>query len=608
MKQRIQLIRTILIASIAVVAGSFSVRGQATDPRLPPVVDKSKLARLIITTDVELDDMNGLTTTAFFAGDMDIVGIVRSSGEWHWDGERDPKNYRINLGTTLGQIMAPWASPAWRAGEPNATPPWRCRGEEPFSPIFVDPRPGGTSGPASKTAGSLTHYREADDNWLLDLFGDKYRKVYPNLVKHDPNYPTPDYLVSIIRRGNVAFEGDYRYDTPGSELIVEKVLDDDMQPLVISAMGGVNTVTRAFVAIRERYQGKPNWNDVLAKIKAKVIVGRAGEDDSWARAGIAETFTFLGDHRLSGGGGISSYGSPDLWRPEGKYPANPGRWISRGSQPDVNAFHNAKWLAKNLVLNHGPLAGHFYTMLDGKYIGADYENNAEPRTYQWSRTGIHDEKADPKSQPPRTYAKYDWIGYQGTSLIMNSGFGGYTEAYQWGRYGAGYSGVRGNHRGISAMANNGNYINGVTTAAGQPASGAGPAGPGAQGGPGAPGGPFMGARSAQPFSRAMFEELAARANWSIAKRYEDANHAPVITVGANRRIEDHFVYALPRQDVKLEARVSDPDGNAVYTSWWVWAAGSAYSGATFDLSPKNPASPSTTTAVRSLWTRITVTD
>ena len=36
---------------------------------------------------------------------------------------------------------------------------------------------------------------------------------------HDSSYPTPEYLKSKVRIGNIEFDGDISKDTPGSELI-----------------------------------------------------------------------------------------------------------------------------------------------------------------------------------------------------------------------------------------------------------------------------------------------------------------------------------------------------------------------------------------------------
>ena len=563
------------------------------DPQLPALFDKSLQPRIIVTTDVECDDMNGLITMCMLPTTYDVIGIVRSAGEWRWDGDRDPNDYSINLGTTLDDFFqspdtrkhytASFASTVDRyyAGT-SSTLPWRCRGTEPFSPTFVDPRGGqNNSGPPSVTAGSLVHYREAGDDWLMDLWDVRYREVYPNLVQHDPNYPDPDEMVSKIYRGNCAFEADVRYDSPGSILIENAMLDDDMRPLIITTMGGGNTVTRALISIREKYKGTPEWSAIVAKIRAKVQTS-GGEDAGWTMYGISSDFSFTSYSNGGGsGGGISTYGSPRLSNPlaqdvdTGVGGAGLSGWSSRGTNFQNNKYHQGKWLSENLVLNHGPVAGHYYTHLDGQYIGADYDADAEPRTYQWGRTSIHDAKL-PYARP-LFHARYDWTGHQGTSTQVS--FGGLgsqnTPEYDWGKWGVGWGGVRGtnagsgpgsvtSHRGISTVNTNGNFLTGAATG------------------------------TASEFGVVTWEELAARANWCVADSFYDANNAPFITVGANQQSSDHFVYGKPGDDVKLEAEVSDPDGDDVYVQWQVLPSGSAYSGTNSILTPKNPASPKTT--------------
>ncbi len=64
-----------------------------------------------------------------------------------------------------------------------------------------------------------TSWRWKPGERYIDEAVDIYAQVYPNLKVHDPNYPTPEYLQSKIREGNVEFDGDTSKDTPGSDLI-----------------------------------------------------------------------------------------------------------------------------------------------------------------------------------------------------------------------------------------------------------------------------------------------------------------------------------------------------------------------------------------------------
>jgi hypothetical protein len=58
------------------------------------------------------------------------------------------------------------------------------------------------------------------DDWV-EPFLDAYEKVHPNLIKHDPNYPAPDFLRARTLLGNVKAEGEMEEVTPGSQRIVE---------------------------------------------------------------------------------------------------------------------------------------------------------------------------------------------------------------------------------------------------------------------------------------------------------------------------------------------------------------------------------------------------
>lgn len=103
---------------------------------------------------------------------------------------------------------------------------------------------------------------------------DAYEKVYPNLIKHNPDYPTAAYLRSIsfvgdevydrvkdlrekrwelIPGGKIMMKPDDWADTPGSDKIVEVLLEDNPEPVFIQAWGGGNTAARAFYKLKTQY-------------------------------------------------------------------------------------------------------------------------------------------------------------------------------------------------------------------------------------------------------------------------------------------------------------------------------------------------------------------
>jgi len=83
------------------------------------------------------------------------------------------------------------------------------------------------------------------DDWVQPYL-DAYAKVYPNLVKHDSRYPTPQYLQARTFLGNVETEGEMDAITAGSQHIVRALLDEsDDRPIWLQAWGGTNTIARA---------------------------------------------------------------------------------------------------------------------------------------------------------------------------------------------------------------------------------------------------------------------------------------------------------------------------------------------------------------------------
>ncbi|MCP4641999.1 MAG: DUF1593 domain-containing protein, partial [bacterium] len=89
-------------------------------------------------------------------------------------------------------------------------------------------------------------------SWL-DRQLDAYATVFPSLKNHSQDYPLPDYLRSQVFVGNIALEGDVREPTPGSDRIVETLLDSDDSPVWLQAWGGSNTIARALKTIAVEY-------------------------------------------------------------------------------------------------------------------------------------------------------------------------------------------------------------------------------------------------------------------------------------------------------------------------------------------------------------------
>ncbi len=194
-----------------------------TTPESTQVKSQKILARTIITTDGEIDDIDSFIRLLLYANEMSIEGLVYSSSQWHYKGD--------GLGTSFTSEMQM----------------------------------------TKELYGSRTSLRWPGTNWMQDLIS-AYAEVYDNLKAHDSNYPHPDELRNQIYVGNIDFEGEMSKDTEGSNFIKAKLLDDDRSPLYLQVWGGTNTIARALKSIEDDFWGTPDWNEVYQKVTQKAVI------------------------------------------------------------------------------------------------------------------------------------------------------------------------------------------------------------------------------------------------------------------------------------------------------------------------------------------------
>lgn len=368
--------KRILYGALALLAAACtSAPKNLPADALAPKVDKSQQERVLITTDLEVDDMNGVLLSLLYADQYDLAGIVWTAGMFHFSGDGGLH--------TLGEI----------------TPHYRCNAQHCEHRV--------------KTAADLTEYRPVDPTWLPRVL-DYYEADYQYLSKNNPNYPTPEYIRSITKVGNIEFEGDYRFETEGSNFIVEKILDDDPRPLTIQHWGGINTTVRALYTIYERYHGTPEWESVLAKVVNKVRIGGSGEDNCRADSKIDEMFPGL----KSGGygpGGFFSYGSFFSASKNGPRPA----------AEELQPYLHAPWNLEAFKLNHGKLTGEIWLMAEGRAIYGepiiynygliDYMDWGKSAELGWGPENL-------KTYPRADYEPYSWAFCQfGCAGFINIG-------------------------------------------------------------------------------------------------------------------------------------------------------------------------------------------
>lgn len=97
--------------------------------------------------------------------------------------------------------------------------------------------------------------------WIAEYIG-YYAQVYPNLLKHSKDYPSPDELLARWKVGNISAIGEYATRTEGARFIADILLDNsDSRPIWLQAWGGCNTIAAALKIIQEDHLSV--WPKVL---------------------------------------------------------------------------------------------------------------------------------------------------------------------------------------------------------------------------------------------------------------------------------------------------------------------------------------------------------
>lgn len=395
---------------------------------------------------------------------------------------------------------------------------------------------------AGQTAGDLYTYRyQNGTDWMRKFIVEDYGAVYGNLRVHS-NFPTPGELYSKVYYGNEDFEGDMRYDTEGSDRIKECMLDDDPRVLIVCSWGGFNTVARALKSIDETYRGTEAWDEIYNKVIGKVIIAGHGQDYTWDDYAV----TAWPDLVCASGGGTWNY----------------------FMTVDYAEYLDAPFWMENIKFGHGPLMADFYLFGDGQHQEGEYEDlDYTPA----AKVGISDEL--PYGYQHGEIRDFDTYHFYGHNRVQQFGIQRYdfiTEGdsgtYVWA-IPLGPNAIDNSTGVISEALANLKYgtwggriafneaRNTYTNITGDYD-------------------PLTGRVSTQynagRYNDDMLNDLATRADWCIASKYEDANHRPTVTV------EEPVMTVKPGQKVTLKCTWSDPDGNDVTLNWFQYQEAGTY--------------------------------
>lgn len=398
--------------------------------------------RILITTDLEVDDMNGILLTLMYANDFDIAGIVWTAGKFHFSGD--------GQGTLFGDVIKQY--PDYEEGV----------NEYPISCEAT------TVGGTVNRIEEVTQFRPSDPTFLDRTIRLYYAEDYKLLSQNAEGYPTPEYLLSVTKVGNIQFEGDYREETEGSQLIYDAIMDDDPRPLIIQHWGGINTTVRALQSIYEDYYGTDQWAAVCDKVVEKVRISGTGEDNCWKFSKMAEKFP-----------GIKTSVEFSGWSGFGNYfmACTKEQIIAGNGNAETLPYYQSDFLANEIKFDHGRVLSTFHLMYDGQVLYGEHAcQQYGLKTYMdWSETR---ENGFAKWPDPKSPA-YSIL----SGLLVRVDL----DPYDW----------------MCSQFATAPYVNiGLRT--------------------------DVSSHSDPHYTVVMFEDLASRADWAVCTP-ENCNHAPVVT-------------------------------------------------------------------------------
>lgn len=357
------------------------------------------------------------------------------------------------------------------------------------------------------------HQRETLRPELIRERIDAYRAVHPRLRIHDPRFPVPSALASLVASCQPAYGldgvGEGR-DSEGSRLLTRAARRRDARPLWVLAWGGPNCLAQALWRA-ERDLSAAEFGDLLARLRVYAI---SDQDDSgpWMRR-TWPRLTY-----------IVSPSDPETQN----YADASWMGISGDHAWAGNSRLGALWcfLRQHCGLSCGePVDGPAFDLVDNPWLDRHVRIGPVGALY------------------PRTL--YIMEGDSPSFLnLVDNGLGS-TGSPAWGGWGGRYALWQppGESRPIwSNSRDQANDKKGNPVASDQ--------------------------ATIWRWRSAMQNDFAARIAWTIADTYPGANHPPRIAINDDASTRVSSFDTIPGTTTELEVRGIDPDGDAVSIRLW----------------------------------------
>ncbi|SMF38531.1 Protein of unknown function [Alteromonadaceae bacterium Bs31] len=188
------------------------------------------------------------------------------------------------------------------------------------------------------------------DYWEEPIF-EAYAEVHSNLIKHDPRYPTVEYLESITKLGNVSDNAEMTIETEGSQHIADVLLDEtDNRPIWLQAWGGPNSIARALKTIEEQHPEK--METVAKKLRFYFIWEQDSTFQKYIRNAWAKPYnipTIISDQFITFG----------YWWQRWDMPAEPASYFSE------------PWMQQNIFKSDNSLIAYYKERTKDKLGGRE---------------------------------------------------------------------------------------------------------------------------------------------------------------------------------------------------------------------------------------------
>lgn len=429
--------------------------------------------RTIVTTDGEVDDQDSFIRMLLYSNEFNLIGLVYSSSQWHYTGDR--------MGTKFISEM-----------------------------------------PMTKNLyGERTELRWPGTDWMQE-FIDQYARVYTNLTKHADGYPTPDYLKSLVKVGNIKFEGEMEQDTEGSDFIKKILLDDSTEPVYLQIWGGTNTVARALKSIEDEYKNTAQWPSIVKRVSNKAIIYAVLDQDATYQKYIAPNWPKI----------KVLYNSAQFWNFAYPWP----RVVPAELQP----YLRGEWFKENIKFNHGPLLSSYYLWGDGTRIRNDFDHtHGDTATLRKNNMTQYDFISEGDS--PAFFHLID----VGLDNLADASYGG------WGG------------RMVQSKTNANRWEDGDNVTDYNPYTEKDDA-----------------AYPQTRWIKVLQNDFAARADWCVMP-YDHANHPPRLKLNHSKTLS-----AKPGATIDVNGSATDPDGDSLVYKWWQYFEVDTYPGKVSVKEPK----------------------